>query len=538
MIPRRFIGENIVHLPTVKTHVFTTTTGAMKNAFGGLLNERRHWTHPVIHETLVDLLMIQKQIHRGVFAVMDGTFAGDGPGPRCMVPHVEERDPGQRRSGGDRRGRRAADGLRPAERSSTSAWRTMPGWAAAIPRDIEIVGDDEAATENWHFVGPFKQMTFASRMQHLIYWGPLRKPIEWSLKTVLAPWAYIASVLYHDSFWYPLNAERQMKQVLASPWGRLFENWEQLTPDANGFPDVGDAAGGRHRAQACARSASRSAFWAPASKKPRVRQPPAASDAAIGGVRTSMADFNIRSESVDVEQIMKQIRARIREKRGVDYTEEQIRELATVRLEKFLDPKNLRSDLLEQFRRSRPADHRASPRPIEPPYVFDDQTLFASHRGPLRFMRKLLMPILKLFFNPNTLNQVLHTQAQFNVDMLKREAPRKIEFDRSRAEWNMLYYEVLHNLVLETTRMRHRGEEPARCGSSRCPAVWISASAASGRSKGVVQYRPEAVRPRERERRRRRRDRRAGSRQPRASVAEGRRPPMPRRRRASGRAER
>ena len=89
MIPQRFIGENIIHLPTVKTHVFTTTTGAMKNAFGGLLNERRHWTHPVIHETLVDLLMIQKKIHRGVFAVMDGTFAGDGPGPRCMVPHVK-----------------------------------------------------------------------------------------------------------------------------------------------------------------------------------------------------------------------------------------------------------------------------------------------------------------------------------------------------------------------------------------------------------------------------------------------------------------
>ena len=61
----------------------------MKNAFGGLLNERRHWTHPVIHETLVDLLMIQKKIHRGIFAVMDGTFAGDGPGPRCMIPHVK-----------------------------------------------------------------------------------------------------------------------------------------------------------------------------------------------------------------------------------------------------------------------------------------------------------------------------------------------------------------------------------------------------------------------------------------------------------------
>jgi len=83
-------------------------------------------------------------------------------------------------------------------------------------------------------------MTFAARMQHKIYWGPLRKPIEWSLKTVLAPWAYLASVLYHDSFWYPLLAEGQMKQALESPWGRLFENWETLTPDANGFPQLGD----------------------------------------------------------------------------------------------------------------------------------------------------------------------------------------------------------------------------------------------------------------------------------------------------------
>ncbi len=209
-----------------------------------------------------------------------------------------------------------------------------------------------------------------------------------------------------------------------------------------------------------------------------------------------MADFNIRSESVDVEQIMTQIRGRIAEKRGVDYTEEQVRELASVRLEKFLDPKNLRSDLLEQFRRSRPAV-AAEPPSIDPPYVFDDQTLFASHRGPLRFIRRLLQPILKLFFNPNTLNQVLHTQAQFNVDLLKREARRKIEFDRSRTEWNTLYYEVLHNLVLETTRtgievknLRMRVESL----SSRLDFSERRVRALEG----VVQYRPEAMRPRER----------------------------------------
>ncbi|MEN6409186.1 MAG: DUF362 domain-containing protein, partial [Anaerolineaceae bacterium] len=86
-IPKALVGKNILHLPTVKTHVFTTITGAMKNAFGGLLHRNRHWTHSVIHETLVDLLMIQQDIHPGIFAVMDGTFAGDGPGPRAMHWH-------------------------------------------------------------------------------------------------------------------------------------------------------------------------------------------------------------------------------------------------------------------------------------------------------------------------------------------------------------------------------------------------------------------------------------------------------------------
>ena len=90
-IPESFAGTNIVHLPTMKTHVFTTMTGAMKNAFGGLLHRKRHWTHSVIHETLVDLLAIQQEIHSGIFAVMDGTFAGDGPGPRAMRWHIKDR---------------------------------------------------------------------------------------------------------------------------------------------------------------------------------------------------------------------------------------------------------------------------------------------------------------------------------------------------------------------------------------------------------------------------------------------------------------
>ena len=239
-IPRRFLGENIIHLPTVKTHVFTTTTGAMKNAFGGLLNERRHWTHPVIHETLVDLLMIQKKIHKGVFAVMDGTFAGDGPGPRCMIPHVKN----VILASSDQVAIDAvAAKMMGFDPLSIRYIRLAhdAGLGCGDPRGITIVGDQDAAEASWHFTGPFEKMTFASRMQHKIYWGPLKRPIEWSLKTVLAPWAYIASVLYHDTFWYPALGRQRMRAVLASDWGRLFQNWEQVTPDESGFPDVGTA---------------------------------------------------------------------------------------------------------------------------------------------------------------------------------------------------------------------------------------------------------------------------------------------------------
>ena len=88
LIPKIFIGSNIVHLPTVKTHGHTTTTGAMKDAFGGLIPKYRHHAHKKIHEILVDLLAIQKEIHKGIFAVMDGCVCGNGAGPRTMEPFI------------------------------------------------------------------------------------------------------------------------------------------------------------------------------------------------------------------------------------------------------------------------------------------------------------------------------------------------------------------------------------------------------------------------------------------------------------------
>jgi len=246
-IPRRFIGSNIVHLPTIKTHVFTTTTGAMKNAFGGLLNEKRHWTHPVIHQTLVDLLMIQKKIHRGVFAVMDGTFAGDGPGPRCMTPHVKNVILASADQVAVDAVAAKMMGFDPLADIKYIRLAHDAGLGCGDVSKIRIAGDKKAAEQNWRFEGPFRRMTFASRMQHSIYWGKLKNPVEWSLKTWLAPWSYVASVLYHDMYWYPFHSKRAMLTCLQSEWGRLFENWGRVTETESGFEGIPSASPHYHR---------------------------------------------------------------------------------------------------------------------------------------------------------------------------------------------------------------------------------------------------------------------------------------------------
>lgn len=162
-----------------------------------------------------------------------------------------------------------------------------------------------------------------------------------------------------------------------------------------------------------------------------------------------MAEFNIRTDAVDVEQIMRQIRARIQEKRGVDYTEQQIQELANVKLERFLDPKGIRSDLVEQFKRAR--DRKLDPfQPVQ--YAVDANDLYGSRRGIVRIMRKLFNPILKLLLNSNRLVQVLHQQTELNA-LYEKQFHLLRDKNQQRDDVDVLYYELVHNLVLELTRI-------------------------------------------------------------------------------------
>ena len=150
-----------------------------------------------------------------------------------------------------------------------------------------------------------------------------------------------------------------------------------------------------------------------------------------------MAEFEIKSDSVDVKRVMEQIRRRIREKRGVDYTEQQLHELASVKLEQFLDLQCVRSNLVEHFQRGTP-----------PPcagFEFDEDTIYASSRGQLgkliRLIRRLARPFVKLLFNPDPIVFALQRQVKINERFVARE------------ELQALNYEVLNNLVVELTRL-------------------------------------------------------------------------------------
>ena len=220
-IPKDLVGMNMIHLPTVKTHVFTTITGAMKNAFGGLLHRNRHWTHAVIHDTLVDLLAIQRDIHPGVFAVMDGSFAGDGPGPRAMRWHEKDILLASSDQVAIDATSAKLQGFDPMSlRFIRKAHEAELG--VGDPRQIEVLGYDIEQEGSWNFK---REDTFASRGQHMIYHGPLKPLEKLLLQSPLVPWSYFASNFYHNVYWYPFVGRKRVKAALDTRWGQLFESY-------------------------------------------------------------------------------------------------------------------------------------------------------------------------------------------------------------------------------------------------------------------------------------------------------------------------
>jgi len=221
-IPDYFFGKNIIHLPTVKCHIYTTTTGAMKNAFGGLLNTKRHYTHSWIHKTLVDLLAIQKEIHSGVFAMMDGTTAGNGPGPRTMYPVVKDYILASSDQVAIDAVAARMMGFDPLNIEYIRVAHE-DGLGVGDPRDIEIVGDD-VSKESWGFsVGNNGVSLFGN----LAWFGPLRSMQKLFFRTPMVHFFIFGSEAYHDYYRWPLKDRAVFeKWKTTTHWGNLFSKYE------------------------------------------------------------------------------------------------------------------------------------------------------------------------------------------------------------------------------------------------------------------------------------------------------------------------
>lgn len=219
-IPKEFIGCNILHLPTIKTHGHTTMTGAMKNAFGGLITERRHHCHRLIHEILVDLLTIQQEIHPGIFAVTDGAVCGDGKGPRTMIPVRGDLI----LAGHDQVAVDAVSaklmGFDPMDIEFLRLAHDR-GLGCADVAQIDIVGDN-VKDINLHFQTGRSPVIFGDQ---LFRKGSFRFMEPLVFHTPLFWFAIKSSWFYHDILWYNLIGKGRIRRFLKTDWGRLFEKY-------------------------------------------------------------------------------------------------------------------------------------------------------------------------------------------------------------------------------------------------------------------------------------------------------------------------
>ncbi len=238
-IPKFYLNKPIIHLPTMKTHGHTGQEGgslkytkgqmknggitcAMKNAFGGLLTKRRHFSHQFMSEVLVDLLIIQKQIHPEIMAIVDGTVCGDGAGPRIMIPRIKN----FLLAGYDQV---AVDtvvskmlGFEPMKLPAIKMAHDE-GLGCGDFEQIEIIGENVSEI-NWDFTAKRSLIIWVDqivRKGRLSFLEPLLH------NKIFFAFPIMASLIYHDAIWYPTVGKKRIKKFMKTEWGQVFQTYSE-----------------------------------------------------------------------------------------------------------------------------------------------------------------------------------------------------------------------------------------------------------------------------------------------------------------------
>ncbi len=213
-IPERFTGCSAIQLTTLKTDALITVAGAVHTAFKNILDERSACAYPVYHEALVDALTIAKEVYKGVFAVMDGVFAAEGPGPLSYMPHEKNII-------------LASSDIVALDAVAASLMGFDPlsipfillahesGIGTGDMNEIEVAGDDITGL-NFHFT--LKQTGMDYRIR------TMEKALAGSF---LAPVSQLMSTAYNDFYWYVHTGEGHIKNAMKGDWGKLFEDYRK-----------------------------------------------------------------------------------------------------------------------------------------------------------------------------------------------------------------------------------------------------------------------------------------------------------------------
>ena len=213
-VPERLPGSAILHLSTMKTALAATISGAMWGALVCMAGEKIRELRPFLDEALCDAIALRKEMHPGMFAVMDGTFAGEGPGPRNLLPHeknliIASADPVALDA--------AALYLMGFDPLDIPYIRMAheSGLGTGDIREIETVGADLKELRFRFTIAETPGAARVRRMENLLSGG------------FLAPLGDLVSTLYYDWYWYLAFSEERIKKAMRGGWGKVFETYRR-----------------------------------------------------------------------------------------------------------------------------------------------------------------------------------------------------------------------------------------------------------------------------------------------------------------------
>jgi hypothetical protein len=155
---------------------------------------------------------------------MDGTTAGNGPGPRIMEPVRKD----VILASGDQVAIDAVSakmmGFDPMAIDYIRIGQEQ-GLGVGDPREIEVVGDLELANESWGF-------KVGGHLHSFLGWMTWYGPTKFLQKVVTRPplvaIPIMFSEVFHDYYHWPLKERKVYEKWLEeSPWGRLFGQYAE-----------------------------------------------------------------------------------------------------------------------------------------------------------------------------------------------------------------------------------------------------------------------------------------------------------------------